>query len=210
MDIKNNYFSLQKKVHALNPKTKIIIVTKNQSMPSIKELLDIGHLDFGENRVQEATVKWNNISSNFIGIKLHMIGKLQSNKAKEAVKVFDFIHSLDSENLALKLFNAEFETQKKLKYFIQVNTGEETQKSGIKISECEDFIDFCLYEKKLNIIGLMCLPPKFDDCSTHFKLLREISIKKKLKELSMGMSGDFETGIKNGSTYIRIGSLIFS
>jgi len=210
MDITNNFFSLQKKVNTLNSKTKIIVVTKNQSMSSIKQLLDIGHLDFGENRVQEAKVKWKDISNNFTGVKLHMIGKLQSNKATEAVKIFDFIHSLDNENLALKLFNAEFENQKKLKYFIQVNTGEEAQKSGIKISECEDFIDFCLYEKKLNIIGLMCLPPKFDDCSTHFRLLREISIKKKLKELSMGMSSDFKDGIENGSTYIRIGSLIFS
>lgn len=190
-------------------KTKIIVVTKNFSIDKIKDIIDLGHKDFGENRIQESIIKWN---PNFIkskNIKLHLIGSLQSNKARDAVKLFDFIHSLSSEKLALILQKEESLANKKIKYFIQVNLANEKNKNGIAISLADNFIKFCKYDLFLNIIGLMCVPPIDSDVNFYFSKLSEIAKKNNLHELSMGMSNDYISAIYNGATYVRIGSAIF-
>tara|TARA_B110000285_G_scaffold234912_1_gene313648 strand:+ start:8388 stop:9026 length:639 start_codon:yes stop_codon:yes gene_type:complete len=192
-----------------NSNTKIVAVSKTFTYDHIKPLVDHGHAHFGENKVQEAQSKWHIIKKQNQNIKLHMIGKLQSNKAKEAVNLFDYIHTLDSQKLANLLAKYENAANKKLKYFIQVNIGKERQKSGIEIELLDDFYYYCIKELNINVIGLMAIPPNDGNENTHFKSLMELNKSLGLKELSMGMSGDFQEALKYETTYVRIGSLIF-
>ena len=205
----NNYINIKKKVFSLSSKTKIIVVTKTFPTEKFQNIINYGHKDFGENKVQEAIEKWSPIILNIKDIKLHLIGNLQSNKARDAVKIFDFIHSLSSEKLALILQKEENLLNKKIKYFIQINLGEEKNKNGIAISDAENFIKFCKNDLLLNVIGLMCIPPINASPDFYFSQLHKIAYKNNLSELSMGMSSDFVSAIHNGATYIRIGSAIF-
>ena len=197
---------IDKKQLKIDP--KIIVVTKTFSLNNIMPLLESGHTHYGENKIQEAEDKWSKIKNNYKGLQLHMVGSLQNNKAKKAVKLFDYIHSLDNQKLALKLSQYEQELGKKIKLFIQVNLANEKQKSGISLNSLNDFYNYCTQELSLNIIGLMCLPPIDSDSNEYFKLLKKTALKFNLKELSMGMSADFEQAILNGSTFLRLGTLI--
>ena len=192
----------------LKTKPKIIVVTKTFSLEKVMPLLDYGHTHYGENKIQEAEEKWTEIKNNYKNVQLHMVGKLQTNKTKKAVKLFDYIHSLDNEKLALKISECQKELNKKVKLFIQVNLVNEIQKSGVGIDNIAKFYNYCVNELSLNIIGLMCLPPIDDNSDKYFKMLKKISDDLKLKELSMGMSSDFENAVINGSTFLRIGTLI--
>ena len=192
-----------------NSNVKIIAVSKTFSPDIIKPLVDHGHLHFGENKVQEAISKWSDLKKNKPNVKLHMIGKLQSNKAKDAVKLFDYIHSLDSQKLANILAKQENITNKKLKYFIQVNIGNEKQKAGIGVNFLDDFFYYCVKELKLNVIGLMAIPPNNDNANDYFKKLTELNKLLGLKELSMGMSSDFKIALNYETTFVRLGSSIF-
>jgi len=187
---------------------KIIAVSKTFKMDKILPLIDHGHVDFGENKIQEAVDKWAEIKSKNLNIKLHMIGKLQSNKVKFAVKLFDYIHSVDSEKLAKKIADEQNKVNKRVKIFIQVNIGNEEQKSGIKKTAINDLILYC---KKINldVVGLMCLPPANDNSSFYFNEMNLLNKSFGLSELSMGMSSDYLEASKNSSTYLRIGSSIF-
>jgi hypothetical protein len=205
---KYNYISSS--IHALSSKTTLVVVTKNQDVDKINSLINLNHIDFGENRVQEATQKWKSLILNNSKLRLHLIGKLQSNKAKDAFDIFNYIHTLDNAKLAKIFSNLESTSLKKIKYFIQVNIADEQQKNGISITETNQFIKYCIQDLKLNIIGLMCIPPIVGDPSQYFKSLAKIAISNNLKELSMGMSNDYECAIKNGATFVRIGSKIFS
>ena len=186
----------------------IVVISKTFSLEKIRPLLDNGHVHFGENKIQEAESKWLEIKNFNKNLQLHMVGRLQSNKAKKAVKLFNFIHSLDSEKLALKLSQSEKELNKKTKLFIQVNLGEETQKTGIDLKYLDNFYNYCTNDLLLNIIGLMCLPPVNLNSDKYFKILKKLAEKLNLKQLSMGMSSDFEKAIINGSTYLRLGTAI--
>ena len=188
--------------------TKIIVVTKTFPLNKIIPLLEHGHTHFGENKIQEAEYKWVKAKNQYKNLQLHMVGKLQSNKAKKAVELFDYIHSLDNERLALKISKYEKELGKKIKLFIQVNLAKEKQKSGVDLNELNHFYNYCTNELSLNVIGLMCLPPISSHSREYFKLLKQNAEKLNLKELSMGMSSDFEEAILNGSTYLRLGTLI--
>ena len=192
-----------------NNNINIIAVSKSFQYDHIKPLIDYGHKHFGENKVQEATNKWANIKEQIPEINLHMIGRLQSNKAKEAIKLFDYIHSLDSSKLASLLAKFEQSLNLKRKYFIQINIGNENQKSGIKIKEVDEFYDYCTKTLKLNVIGLMAIPPVAENVGKYFKLLMELNQSLGLTELSMGMSGDFKDALKYKTTFVRIGSAIF-
>jgi len=205
---KYNYISSS--IHALSSKTTLVVVTKNQDVDKINSLINLNHIDFGENRVQEATQKWKSLILNNSKLRLHLIGKLQSNKAKDAFDIFNYIHTLDNAKLAEIFSNLESTSSKKIKYFIQVNIADEQQKNGISITETNQFIKYCIQDLKLNIIGLMCIPPMAGDPSQYFKSLAKIAISNNLKELSMGMSNDYECAIKNGATFVRIGGKIFS
>ena len=205
---KYNYISSS--IHALSLKTTLVVVTKNQDVDKINSLINLNHIDFGENRVQEATQKWKSLILNNSKLRLHLIGKLQSNKAKDAFDIFNYIHTLDNAKLAEIFSNLESTSLRKIKYFIQVNIADEQQKNGISITETNQFIKYCIQDLKLNIIGLMCIPPIVGDPSQYFKSLAKIAISNNLKELSMGMSNDYECAIKNGATFVRIGSKIFS
>ena len=178
-------------------------------MDVIMPLLNYGHLDYGENKVQVATLKWAPVLKNFSNLNLHFIGKLQSNKAEEAVSLFSHIHSLDSIKLAQKLSNAEIKLNKKLKYFIQVNISQEFQKSGVLSKDLTDLIRVSIEHYRLNIIGLMCIPAINSDATLAFSVLNKLAFKNNLKDLSMGMTEDYVEAIKQGSTYVRIGSGIF-
>jgi len=188
---------------------KIIAITKTFPLEEITPLLDLGHLHFGENKLQEAEKKWSPIKVKYNNLQLHMVGKLQSNKAKPAVNLFDYIHSLDNEKLARKIAQHESELSKKVKLFIQVNIAEESQKSGILLKDLQSFYNFCTKELSLKVIGLMCLPPINSDSVKYFKILKNNSEKFNLTNLSMGMSGDWEQAILNGATHIRLGTAIF-
>jgi pyridoxal phosphate enzyme (YggS family) len=192
-----------------NSNVKIVAVSKTFEYDLIKALVDYGHCHFGENKVQEAQAKWVAAKKEYPDLNLHMIGKLQSNKAKEAVLLFDYIHSVDNPKLAGLLSKHETSVGKKLKYFIQVNIGNEKQKSGIALDQLDDFYNYCINELKINIIGLMAIPPNDGQESMYFKNLMQLNKTLGLKELSMGMSGDFKEAIKFESTYVRIGSYIF-
>ena len=186
----------------------IIAVSKTFDLNHITPLIDHGHVHYGENKVQEALEKWTEIKQKRNNLKLHLIGKLQTNKAKFAVKLFDYIHSLDNEKLAKKISSLQQEQNHKVKLFIQVNIGEEKQKSGINENELEDFYRFCL-ELDLNIIGLMCIPPIDQKSEIYFNKMKSLKKKYKLNELSMGMSSDYLKAMDYESSYIRIGSSIF-
>tara|TARA_Y100000590_G_scaffold396481_1_gene477239 strand:+ start:3087 stop:3761 length:675 start_codon:yes stop_codon:yes gene_type:complete len=192
----------------LKTNPKIIVVTKTFPLSTIKPLIESGHVHFGENKIQEAETKWLSFKNQHSNIKLHMIGKLQSNKAKKAVKLFDYIHSLDNAKLASKIFQYEKELNKKIKLFIQVNLAQESQKSGIALNDLNNFYNYCKKELSLNVIGLMSLPPINSNSDEHFKTLKSAAEKLNLDDLSMGMSSDFEYAIINGSTYLRLGTKI--
>ncbi len=187
---------------------KIIAVSKTFKIDHIMPLINHGHLDYAENKVQEAIEKWTKIKEENKNIKLHLIGGLQTNKVKNAVQLFDYIHSLDSKKLADKISNQQKEQNVETKIFIQVNIGKEEQKSGIPEEELFDFYKYCK-NLNLNIIGLMCIPPYNQDSSKYFLKMKELNKKIGLKELSMGMSADYLNAIKYGSTFVRIGSDIF-
>jgi len=187
---------------------KIVVVTKTFSMDKIMPLLDNGHMHYGENKIQEAENKWVDIKNRYKDLQLHMVGKLQSNKAKKAIKLFDYIHSLDNDKLALKLSLYEKELNKKTKLFIQVNLAEELQKSGILINELNNFYSYCTKDLSLNVIGLMCIPPIDSNSQKYFEKLKKIADQLNLKDLSMGMSSDYEQAILCGSSYVRLGTII--
>ena len=201
--------SIQKEIQEKNNKTKIIAVSKTFPMSEIIPLINYGHKDFGENKVQEAVEKWTSIKNDFTDIKLHMIGKIQTNKVKYILPLFDYIHSLDNLRLAEKISNEQKKNSNDIKIFIQVNIGDEEQKSGISPDNIEAFKNKCINELNLNIIGLMCLPPKNKEATVYFKEMSQLLKKTDLKELSMGMSNDYLEAIDNNSSYVRIGSKIF-
>ena len=208
----NNLISIQdtlkNKIKNLK-QPNIIAVSKTFPIEHIYPLINYGHEHFGENKVQESIEKWTNIKHDFTNIKLHMIGKLQSNKIKYAVSLFDYIHSLDSLKLAVKISEEQIKQNKRLQLFIQINIGDEDQKSGISISNVDKFYKQCTDELDLNIIGLMCIPPNNENASFYFSKMKDLNDHIGLKELSMGMSSDYLEAIKSQSTYLRIGSKIF-
>ena len=210
MSIIKNYNYILNFIQSVSKETKLIVVTKNQEIEKINLLINSNHFHFGENRVQEACLKWRSLIHANSNLKLHLIGKLQSNKAKDAFEIFHYIHTLDNEKLAQIFTKLESNSLKKIKYFIQVNIGNEPQKSGISIENVSQFIRYCINDLNLNIIGLMCIPPADGDPAKYFISLAEIAKAHNLKELSMGMSNDYECAIKNGATFVRIGSKIFS
>ena len=187
---------------------KIIAVSKTFALDNILPLIEYGHLDYGENKVQEAIDKWSEIKIKKPQIKLHLIGKLQTNKVKFAIRIFDYIHSVDSIKLAKKISDEQKKQNKKVKIFIQVNIGSEEQKSGIDVNKIEELLNFCK-ELKLDVIGLMCIPPINKDSSKYFKKMSLLKNDFNLQQLSMGMSSDYLDAIKNNATYLRIGSSIF-
>ena len=207
LDIENNIkFHLEKLKINKNP--KIVAVSKTFKIDKILPLIDYGHIDFGENKVQEALEKWTEIKKANSKIKLHMIGKLQTNKVKFAVQIFDYIHSVDSEKLAKKICDEQIKINKKIKIFLQVNIGEENQKSGINKKDVIELASFCK-EINLDVIGLMCIPPLNIDSENFFKEMNILNRTLGFSELSMGMSSDFILAAKHSSTYVRIGSSIF-
>jgi len=187
---------------------KIIAVSKTFALDNILPLVEYGHLDYGENKVQEAIEKWSDIKIKKPQIKLHLIGKLQTNKVKFAIRIFDYIHSVDSIKLAKKISDEQKKQNKKVKIFIQVNIGSEEQKSGIDVNKIEELLNFCK-ELELDVIGLMCIPPRNKDSSKYFKKMSLLKNDFNLQQLSMGMSSDYLDAIKNNATYLRIGSSIF-
>ena len=209
MNVVKNYNYILDSLKLYPRKIDLIVVTKSQPLNKINLLLKENHLHFGENRVQEATLKWKDLIINYPQLKLHLIGKLQSNKAQEAFEIFHYIHSLDNEKLANILSKLERNSLKKIKYFIQVNIANESQKNGIAIDKVNQFVKYCINDLNLNVIGLMCIPPLEGDPTQYFRNLAEFAKINNLSELSMGMSNDYECAIKNGATYIRIGSKIF-
>ena len=187
---------------------KIIAVSKTFNMEEILPLIEHGHIDFGENKVQEAINKWTEIKKKRPNLQLHMIGKLQTNKVKFAVKLFDYIHSVDNEKLAKKIHEEQLKIKKKIKIFIQVNIGEENQKSGIGTDKITNLINFCK-TLELEVVGLMCIPPANQDSSEYFKQMNEVNKNFNFPELSMGMSSDFLQAAQQNATFLRIGSSIF-
>ena len=210
MHLLKNYNSINNLVQSHSKKIMLIVVSKNQPIDKINSLIEANHFHFGENRVQEAILKWKNLILSNPKLNLHLIGKLQSNKAKDAFEIFQYIHTLDNEKLAQIFSKLERNSLKKIKYFIQVNVGNEPQKSGISPDKVNQFIKYCINDLKLNIIGLMCIPPADGDPSQYFKNLAESAKANSLTELSMGMSNDYECAINNGATFIRVGSKIFN
>jgi len=202
-NIKNKLNDIKK-----SDRPNIIAVSKTFAMDKINPLIESGHLDFGENKVQEALDKWSDIKLKNNNIKLHLIGKLQTNKVKHAVKIFDYIHSVDNEKLAKKIADELNKNQRNIKIFLQVNIGQENQKSGVDVDNLENLFLYC---KKINleVIGLMCIPPIGVDSKEYFKKMRDLSNNLMLKDLSMGMSSDYLKAIEYSSTYLRIGSSIF-
>jgi len=209
-----NLLDVQKKINSclinlkINKVPKIIAVSKTFTIETIMPLIEYGHLDFGENKVQEAVEKWSNVKSNNKAIKLHLIGNLQTNKVKFAVKLFDYIHSVDNEKLAKKISDEQIKQKKKVKIFIQVNIGDEKQKSGVRVSSLSSLYAYCK-NLDLDIIGLMCIPPMDKSTDFFFREMNSLNENLSLNELSMGMSSDYITAVKNSATYLRIGSNIF-
>lgn len=208
MDILKNYKQILNDINNISRDTILIVVSKTFLISHIKPIIDIGHIHFGENRVQESITKWSDLLKVNQNLKLHLIGKLQTNKVIEAINHFSFVHSLDSEKLALKISQEEKNFNKKLDYFIQINIGQEKQKSGISIEDSSKFINFCKSELKINVIGLMCLPPIAENPKKYFLDLKKIANTNQLFNLSMGMSNDYLEALKCGSNYLRIGSAI--
>ena len=207
LDIQDNIKNYLNKLN-INNNPKILAVSKTFKIDKILPLIEYGHIDFGENKVQEAVEKWTEIKKIYPNIKLHMIGKLQTNKVKFAVQIFDYIHSVDSEKLAKKIADEQNKVNKKIKVFLQVNIGNESQKSGILKSEIKELVSFCK-EIGLDVIGLMCIPPMNVDPESYFEEMKELNNSLGFMELSMGMSSDFLIAAKYLSTYVRIGSSIF-
>lgn len=209
----NNLIEIKKEIHSKNidknQQPRIVAVSKTFSMKDIKPLIDYGHIDFGENKVQEAIDKWSEIKKTNKDLKLHMIGNLQSNKVKQAVNIFDYIHSLDSIKVAKKISAEQIKIDKNIKIFIQVNIGEENQKNGIKLENLKNFYSECIDNYKLDIIGLMCIPPVKIDPSSFFNKMSDVSKEFSFKELSMGMSSDYILATKYNASFLRIGSKIF-
>tara|TARA_B100000945_G_C20271726_1_gene544274 strand:+ start:90 stop:755 length:666 start_codon:yes stop_codon:yes gene_type:complete len=209
IEIKN---IIKKSLKVLNRKEEditLIAVSKQQPEEKILKSLNSGHRVFGENRVQEAKLRWEKKKNTYKDLVLHLIGPLQSNKTADAVKIFNFIHTVDREKIASSLSYEMQKQNKEIPCFIQINTGSEKQKSGIKPYELKDFLDFCSFETKLKIIGLMCIPPVEDEATLHFGLLKNLANKNNLNNLSMGMSSDYEVALHLGATHLRIGSAIF-
>jgi len=204
-----NFKKINDIVKKVSNKANIIAVSKTFPLEIIRPLINYGHLHYGENRVVEAINKWSNLLIKNQDIKIHMVGHLQTNKAKDAVSLFSYIHSLDSEKLAKILSKEEKAINKKVKYFIQVNFDNEKQKSGVSVNLIDDFIKFTKNDLDLDVIGLMCIPPINSNSSSYFLALKQIADKNKLSELSMGMSNDYKEAIACGATFIRIGSSIF-
>ena len=202
---------IKSKISSLKPNkpVNIIAVSKTFNLDYIKPLIQYGHLHFGENKVQEASIKWSREKEINPNLKLHMIGKLQSNKVKEAIKLFDYIHSVDNQKLADTISKHQNNLNKRLQFFIQVNIGNEIQKSGISVNELDAFYNYCVKEINLDIIGLMVIPPIGQHTNKYFKSLNELNKSLALENISMGMSADYLEAIKNGSTFVRIGSSIF-
>ena len=207
LDIENNIRNYLNKLNITN-NLKIVAVSKTFKIDKILPLIEHGHINFGENKVQEAVEKWTNVKKNNSKIKLHMIGKLQTNKVKFAVQIFDYIHSVDSIKLAKKIADEQNKIGKKIKIFVQVNIGDENQKSGISKNEVSQLVLYCK-EIGLDLIGLMCIPPLNIDPERYFEEMRKLNKSLNFSELSMGMSSDFLIAAKNLSTYVRIGSSIF-
>ncbi len=210
-NIVESFKKIQLNINKINTDkmVKIIAVSKTFPIEHIQPLIDYGHLHFGENKVQEAVSKWTVIKNDNENVKLHMVGKLQSNKAKDAIKLFDYIHSLDNQKLADNLSKHQMNLGKQLKYFIQVNIGNEIQKSGVPINEIDSFYNYCINNAKLDVIGLMIIPPNDQQTKKYFQSINELNQSLGLKELSMGMSADYLDAIQNGATFVRIGSSIF-
>ena len=207
----DRFEKIKSKITSLKSKkpVNIIAVSKTFSFEYIKPLIDYGHQHFGENKVQEALAKWSEYKKNNHNLNLHMIGKLQSNKAKDAVKLFNYIHSVDSQKLADALAKHQTSINKNINYFIQVNVGNEIQKSGIPVNELDPFYNYCVNELNLNIIGLMVIPPISQKADKYFKTLNELNKSLALQNLSMGMSADYVEAVEHGSTFVRVGSSIF-
>ena len=207
LDIENQLKSNLKDINILNL-PKIIAVSKTFTIDKIYPLIDHGHLDFGENKVQEAIDKWSSVKIEKPNLKLHMVGKLQSNKVKLAVKLFDYIHSVDSEKLAKKIQVEQNKINRKIKIFLQVNIGDESQKSGLNKSHVPQLVNYCK-DLSLDIIGLMCIPPININPEGYFEEMNKLNKSLGFSELSMGMSSDFLIAAKNHSSYVRVGSSIF-
>ena len=205
----NNFNFIQNKINGISKSTRIVVVSKKRSYDQIQPLLQVNHLDYGENQIQEALNKWPSIIASNKEIRLHLIGRLQSNKAKAAFNLFEYFHSLDSEKLAKIFSTLENEAGIKKKYFIQVNIGNENQKAGISVDKINQFSSYCVKQLNLNVLGLMCIPPVNQDPKKHFIKLNELNANNGFKELSMGMSNDYADAIQCGSTCVRIGSAIF-
>ena len=207
LDIKNNIKFYLEKLN-INSNPKILAVSKTFEINKILPLIEYGHLHYGENKVQEALEKWSDIKLTKKDLKLHLIGKLQTNKVKQAIKIFDYIHSVDSKKLAKKIADEETKQGKKIKIFIQVNIGDEEQKSGVNKSSVNELYSYCK-AINLNVIGLMCIPPLTKSSDIYFREMNILNKNLNLNELSMGMSSDYLDAIKNSATYVRIGSNIF-
>ena len=208
-DVVNRLISIQKEIQLKNSHAEIVAVSKTFPMNKIIPLINYGHKHFGENKVQEAIEKWTSIKNDFTDIKLHLVGKLQTNKVKYVIPLFDYIHSLDNRKLAEKISTEQDKKKIKPKIFIQINIGNEEQKSGIEIENLKNFYNICTKELNLNIIGLMCLPPNDQNSAIYFSKMQEISNLTQAKHLSMGMSNDYLEAVKFKSTFLRIGSKIF-
>ena len=210
MDIINNFNKIKQQIKNGNSENvEIIAVSKTFSKDHIAPLIDYGHKHFGENKVQEAEKKWTDIKKLTKDLKLHMIGRLQSNKAKKAVELFDYIHSLDNIKLAKELSKRESEKNKKLNYFIQINLGSEDQKGGIEIKDLEEFYNYCVNNLKLSIIGLMAIPPNDGKPEKYFEKISNLNKELGLKKLSIGMSNDYLLALKYNASHVRVGSAIF-
>ena len=208
-NVLNNLISIQKEIQQINSNTKIIAVSKTFSLEKIKPIIDSNHIHFGENKVQEALEKWSKIREENKNINLHLIGKLQTNKVKYCLPLFDYIHSLDSIKLADKIANEQVKKNFKPKIFLQINIGDEQQKSGIDFKDAEELYAKIKNDFDLNIIGLMCIPPNVSNTKPFFEKMNQISKILNLNELSMGMSNDYLDAAKNSATFVRIGSKIF-
>ena len=213
-NIVQNLVDIQNKIHShlgehkIDKVPKIIAVSKTFKIEKILPLVDHGHKDFGENKVQEAVDKWTEVKLSNPDIQLHLIGKLQTNKVKYAVKIFDYIHSVDSEKLAKKISDEEIKINKKIKIFIQVNIGQEDQKSGTNLDELSSLISYCS-EINLDVVGLMCIPPMNEDSEIYFEKMKKLNKENNFHELSMGMSSDYLKAATNNASYLRVGSSIF-
>ena len=204
-----NLNSIKNEAKLKGKSTQVIAVSKTFTIDTIKPLLDYGHTHFGENKIQESLQKWTEIKNSYQNLNLHMIGKLQTNKVKYALPLFDYLHSLDNFKLAKKISEEQNKKNKYMKIFIQVNLENEVQKGGIDINNLNEFYKECVLDLKLNIVGLMCIPPIEGNTKLYFKKMAELNNSLNLKELSMGMSSDYPDAIKYGSTFIRVGTKIF-